>query len=260
VHEWKLRTDPAYLREQVFLRDHGVCALCRVDTEALRKDKRKLDYAARRKFEKDWGDRRYLWDADHVVPVVEGGGECDLSNMRTLCLKCHREVTAALRKRRRREPRMDNTNFTLADTFLLNNRVTLQLLNKLSAEQLAWTANPRARSIGDQFAHMHNVRLMWLEVSAPKSAKALRKIGKGSVKKDGLRAALEESAAAMAALIGEAERSGKMKGYKRGVAAFFGYMMAHEGHHRGQIILLLKNAKMPIDRLAGFALWEWEKI
>ena len=81
------------------LRDHGVCALCGLDTEALRKDKRKLDYAARRRFEKDWGGRRHLWDADHIVPVAEGGGECDLSNMRTLCLRCHRAVTAALRKR-----------------------------------------------------------------------------------------------------------------------------------------------------------------
>ena len=99
VHEWKLRTDAGYLREQVYLRDRGVCALCGLDTEALRKDKRKLDYAARRRFEKDWGDRRHLWDADHIVPVAEGGGECDLSNMRTLCLRCHRAVTAALRKR-----------------------------------------------------------------------------------------------------------------------------------------------------------------
>jgi 5-methylcytosine-specific restriction protein A len=73
--------------------------LCAADTEALRKDKRKLDYAARRQFEKEWGRRRYLWDADHVVAVAEGGGECDLSNMRTLCLRCHREVTAALRAR-----------------------------------------------------------------------------------------------------------------------------------------------------------------
>jgi hypothetical protein len=24
------------------------------------------------------------------VPVAAGGGECDLSNMRTLCLQCHR--------------------------------------------------------------------------------------------------------------------------------------------------------------------------
>jgi hypothetical protein len=35
------------------------------------------------------------------VPVAEGGGQCDLSNMRTLCLKCHRLHTAALRERLR---------------------------------------------------------------------------------------------------------------------------------------------------------------
>ncbi len=99
VHEWKLRTDPGYLRAQVFARDRGVCAQCGVDTEALRRNKRKLDYAARRQFEKEWGARRHLWDADHIVPVAEGGGECDLSNMRTLCLKCHRTATAALRER-----------------------------------------------------------------------------------------------------------------------------------------------------------------
>ena len=99
VHEWKLRTTPGYLRAQVFARDHGVCAQCGIDTEVLRKDKRKLDYRARRQFEKDWGSRRHLWDADHILPVSEGGGECDLSNMRTLCLRCHREATRRLRSR-----------------------------------------------------------------------------------------------------------------------------------------------------------------
>ena len=99
VHEWKLRTDPGYLRDQVFARDRGVCAVCGIDTVVLRRDKRKLDYAARKLFEKEWGARKHLWDADHVVPVAEGGGECDLSNMRTLCIKCHREATAALRQR-----------------------------------------------------------------------------------------------------------------------------------------------------------------
>lgn len=103
VHEWKLRTDPGYLREQVFARDRGVCALCGADTEALRKEFRKLDYQGRRQFLKEWKvketSRRSLWDADHIVPVAEGGGECDLANMRTLCLKCHRAATAELRKR-----------------------------------------------------------------------------------------------------------------------------------------------------------------
>lgn len=107
VHQWKLRTDPGYLRDQVFARDRGVCAECGIDTELLRKNKRKLDYAARRLFEKEWGLRRHLWDADHIVPVAEGGGQCDLSNMRTLCLKCHRAVTAALRKRLIRSGRVN---------------------------------------------------------------------------------------------------------------------------------------------------------
>jgi 5-methylcytosine-specific restriction protein A len=103
VHEWKLRTDPGYLREKVFARDKGVCAACGVDTVASRRDARKLDYAARRQFLKTWGlrenSRKSLWDADHVVPVAEGGGQCDLSNMRTLCIKCHAVATAALRNR-----------------------------------------------------------------------------------------------------------------------------------------------------------------
>jgi 5-methylcytosine-specific restriction endonuclease McrA len=64
---------------------------------------RKLDFAARRRFLKDWNlkerSRKSMWDADHILPVAEGGGQCDLSNMRTLCLRCHRMVTSALRLR-----------------------------------------------------------------------------------------------------------------------------------------------------------------
>jgi 5-methylcytosine-specific restriction endonuclease McrA len=100
VHEWKLRTDPGYLRERVLQRDAGVCAKCGINTISLRRDMRRLDFAARRRFLKEWGlterSRKSLWDADHIVPVAEGGGQCDLANMRTLCLKCHKEVTAAL--------------------------------------------------------------------------------------------------------------------------------------------------------------------
>ena len=100
VNEWKLRTDPGYLRERVLQRDAGVCAKCGINTISLRRDMRRLDFAARRRFLKEWGlterSRKSLWDADHIVPVAEGGGQCDLANMRTLCFKCHKEVTAAL--------------------------------------------------------------------------------------------------------------------------------------------------------------------
>jgi 5-methylcytosine-specific restriction endonuclease McrA len=69
-----------------------------VDTVQLRKDKRKLDYKARKQFEKEWGMRQKLWDADHVVPVKGGGGECDLTNMRTLCVLCHRKRHSKITK------------------------------------------------------------------------------------------------------------------------------------------------------------------
>lgn len=105
VEEWKLRSDPGHLRERVFERDRGICALCRVDCMAAWHHIKRQRGSARTRALAEWGvqarSRQSLWDADHIVPVVEGGGECDLSNLRTLCLKCHRRVTAELRLRRR---------------------------------------------------------------------------------------------------------------------------------------------------------------
>ncbi len=105
VHEWRLRSDPGYLREKVFERDRGVCALCGIDTVAEAAHLKRLRGPARLARYAVWGlrpgARRSLWDADHILPVVEGGGECDLDNLRTLCLKCHRAVTAGLRERLR---------------------------------------------------------------------------------------------------------------------------------------------------------------
>lgn len=103
VHEWKLRSQPAYLREQVFLRDRGVCARCGVDTRAAHHELRRSRGARRRALLRHWAPgphrRKSLWDADHILPVREGGGECDLDNIRTLCLRCHRAATAELRTR-----------------------------------------------------------------------------------------------------------------------------------------------------------------
>ena len=103
VHEWRLRTDPGYLREQVFVRDRGVCALCSIDTRAAYFELKRARGTHRMKLLTQWGftrlNRKTLWDADHIRPVAEGGGECDLENIRTLCLICHRCVTQALRTR-----------------------------------------------------------------------------------------------------------------------------------------------------------------
>lgn len=117
VHEWKLRSQPAYLREQVFLRDHGVCAICGVDTMAAARALAGSRGPNRVALLRHWGlksrSRKSLWDADHLVPVAEGGGECDLENIRSLCLRCHRVATQLLRKRllqRKRQSAIGNSS------------------------------------------------------------------------------------------------------------------------------------------------------
>lgn len=104
MHEWKLRSQPAYLREQVLLRDRGICAACATDTLAAARRLRFARGSRRLALLAHWGlkhrTRKSLWDADHIVPVAEGGGQCDLENLRTLCLRCHRMATMQLRERR----------------------------------------------------------------------------------------------------------------------------------------------------------------
>jgi len=91
---------------KVLKRDRGICSSCGVDTISAA---RKLRYArgtSRIALLEYWGlrrgSRKSLWDADHIVPVIEGGGECDLENIRTMYLRCHRQATIQLRLRKRR--------------------------------------------------------------------------------------------------------------------------------------------------------------
>jgi 5-methylcytosine-specific restriction endonuclease McrA len=107
VHEWRLRSDPGYLRSQVLARDRGICAICGLDTIEFY---RRFQLVPPRKRRALGGQldlperRRSFWDADHILPVAEGGGECDLSNLRTVCLWCHQQHTAQLLQRLKGKP------------------------------------------------------------------------------------------------------------------------------------------------------------
>jgi 5-methylcytosine-specific restriction endonuclease McrA len=114
------------LRERVFRRDRGVCALCGIDTAVLgmvlKAEWRRVKYARSAQERRERAEfrhryrwffrRRTYWDADHIVPVVEGGGECTMANIRTLCVPCHQRVTKDQARtrasRRRRQRRFGN--------------------------------------------------------------------------------------------------------------------------------------------------------
>lgn len=124
-----IATSPQSARRAVEKRDRGVCALCGLDTGRLDRVLRGLrnrasPYRKTRTPQTRWFlaalERmrsagfnitlsthvtwvvwRHLWEADHILPVVEGGGGIiRLDNLRTLCVPCHKQQTRELAKRR----------------------------------------------------------------------------------------------------------------------------------------------------------------
>jgi 5-methylcytosine-specific restriction protein A len=101
VHEWKIRSSPWYVRQQIKKRDKGTCQLCGFNVvKAHREWTRSKPSAGDRAARKAWRAARPRWEADHIVPVADGGGECGLENYRFLCRACHLAVTIEWRARR----------------------------------------------------------------------------------------------------------------------------------------------------------------
>lgn len=89
------------MRREVKKRDKGVCRLCGLDVvKAHRAWTRAKPPATDRTARKRWRAERPRWEADHIVPVADGGGECGLDNYRLLCRPCHLHVTLAWRAQR----------------------------------------------------------------------------------------------------------------------------------------------------------------
>lgn len=46
---------------------------------------------------------------------------------------------------------------------------------------------------------------------------------------------------------------------KRGLVQHLAYFVAHESHHRGSILLTLKQCG-PVDQTTRYAIWDWDRI
>jgi uncharacterized damage-inducible protein DinB len=150
-------------------------------------------------------------------------------------------------------------NNPLIETWHIHNRINLYLLDAVDAKSLDSHSASKGRNVGEQFAHIHNVRLMWLKSAGPNLLEGLEKIESAqAVDKKVLRESLVNSGKAIAALLEKSlEAGGKIKGFKPHAPAFLGYLISHESHHRGQIALSLKQAGKPLDKKISYGLWEW---
>jgi len=147
----------------------------------------------------------------------------------------------------------------LIETYQINSRLNLYLLDAIPEEHLADVLVSKGRNVGKQFAHIHNVRLMWLKVSMPEAFAGLEKIEKDKpIDKVLLRHSQTRSGEAMVQLLERAEANGgKVKNFKPHASAFVGYLTAHDAHHRSQIIIALKQSGHPLDKKILYGVWEW---
>jgi uncharacterized damage-inducible protein DinB len=143
----------------------------------------------------------------------------------------------------------------LISAFATNNRINLYLIENVPFD--AWSAKPpegKGRTIAAIAVHIHNVRLMWLK--AVGVAKIPAKLEESASVNETL-GALKESHDVLAAFLLKALESGQVKGFKPDAASFYGYLIAHDAHHRGQIASLARRLGHPISQSVGFGMWEW---
>jgi uncharacterized damage-inducible protein DinB len=146
----------------------------------------------------------------------------------------------------------------LIETWNIHDRINRYLLNAIPEEALGLSLAPKHRPVIQLFAHIHNVRLMWLKSAAPDLLKGLSKLEGTTGTKATLETALTASGSAIEALLRKAlAAGGKVKGFKPHVIAFVGYLISHESHHRGQIGWTLKATGHPLDQKTAYGLWEW---
>nr|XP_045004567.1 DNA annealing helicase and endonuclease ZRANB3 isoform X2 [Jaculus jaculus] len=107
--EFWIRSNNSYLRARVFETEHGVCQLCSVNAQELFLRVRDAPKGQRKNLlDAAWTSKLplkqlnemirtpgegHFWQVDHIKPVYEGGGQCSLDNLQTLCTVCHKEVT-----------------------------------------------------------------------------------------------------------------------------------------------------------------------
>ena len=160
---------------------------------------------------------------------------------------------------------------TIFNAWKTNNRVTIFLIENLPPK--VWKANipgaPR-RTVQMLAGHLHNARCMWIKTLGKDHGIAVPKsVNRHKVKPKDLAAALQHSGNGILSLLKfGCEHGGSIppssayvwRNLPLDVGHVLTYFVAHEAHHRGQIVMIARQlgCRLPVEVTGG--LWQWSKL
>jgi len=148
-----------------------------------------------------------------------------------------------------------------------NNRVTMELMQRLPPELWDVRAAGTTRTVRAIAAHLHNARCMWIKtLGREHGIAAPARVDHRRVTPRQLVAALKRSSAGMEALLELALANGgelpPSKGYvwrnlALDVPHVLTYFVGHEAHHRGQIVMIARQTGHRLPVAVTARLWWW---
>lgn len=158
---------------------------------------------------------------------------------------------------------MSDLEQQIIETWQINHKVNLMVLDALNDEALGLSLSKRGGgNVGHQLAHIYNVRFWHAEkidnalISGSKTVKA-----EDEKTIDMLRELHEISTEWITKILTKAILENKaIKGTKRGIIPYLGKMLAHEAHHRGNILLTLKISGFKLPDTLKYTIWDWNNL
>jgi len=157
---------------------------------------------------------------------------------------------------------------TILNTWKTNNRTTVFLIEHLPGD--LWKekipGQPR-RTIGMLANHLHNSRCMWIKsIGKEQTVKTPARVDLHRAGRNEAVAALGRSSQAMLKLFNASlDNGGRLPSkpawlnFPNDIMHFLAYFVAHEAHHRGQIILLARQLNHRLPREVTDGIWQWTR-